>query len=279
MMEQLPQYVPSLEMPRSLLSRPAVLGVAAGFLVPILLPFFHFGIISHLWDEFNYKVDTRGCSCSCWDTVFKGIYERGPAGYKHVYFNVTANSLKIWMVTILAVLLLYEGIKRLTRLYLCREVRISMAVLFVSSIYPHYYSWWSYFNYWNDDFYSQWNHQLFFSITELVSTAYVAYLMDKNVGVTASRALVIMDIAILHIATSGFDQFVSNVVQGNGRLHQVLRDIFFMVPDLLHLTLPFLELRKVARSRNLPTAHMISNKEFFSSVAFVLSGWFVCLIL
>lgn len=60
---------------------------------------------------------------------------------------------------------------------------------------------------------------------------------------------------------------------------QVLRDIFFMVPDLLHLTLPFLELRKVARSRNVPTTHIISNKEFFSSVAFVLSGWFVCLTL
>lgn len=72
-MDQLPQYVPSLEMPRSFLSRPAVLGVVAGFLIPILVPFFHFGIVSHLWDEFNYKVDIRGCSCSCWDTVFKGI--------------------------------------------------------------------------------------------------------------------------------------------------------------------------------------------------------------
>ena len=30
-----------------------------------------------------------------------------------------------------------------------------------------------------------------------------------------------MSIAILHIASSGFDQFVENVVKGNGMLHQV----------------------------------------------------------
>lgn len=256
-----------------------MLGVAAGFLVPVLIPFFHLGIISHLWDEFNYKVDIHGCSCSCWDTVFKGIYERGPAGYKHVYFNVTPNTLKIWVVTVLVVLLSYEAVKRVVRLYLCREARLSMAVLFVSSVYPHYYSWWSYFNYWNDDFYSQWNHQLFFSLTELASTLAVVLLVDKNVSVTPSRALIIIDIAVLHIVTSGFDQFVSNVVQGNGRLHQVLRDVFFMVPDLLHVSLPMVELKRLALSRNLPTTHLISNKEFFSSVAFVAGGWVLCMML
>lgn len=48
------------------------LGVFIGFSVPIFIPFIHFGVISHLWDEFNYKVDKLGCTCSCWDTIFKG---------------------------------------------------------------------------------------------------------------------------------------------------------------------------------------------------------------
>lgn len=278
-MHQLPLHFSTSELPQSLHFKSAAAGVVAGFLVPVLLPFFHFGIISHLWDEFNYKVDRNLCSCSCWDTIFKGIYERGPAGYKHVYFNITSSTFKIWTVTVLAVILLYETIKRVVRLYLAGGIRVSMLVLLGASIYPHYYSWWSYFNYWNDDFYNQWNHQLFFSITEMASTISVVYLLDKSISVTAKQALIIIDIAILHIMTSGFDQFISNVVQGNGMLHQVLRDIFFMIPDILHLILPLLELRKVAQSLSVPTPYIISNKEFFSSVIFILCGWFLCLML
>ncbi|KAK4287707.1 hypothetical protein Pmani_039225 [Petrolisthes manimaculis] len=259
--------------------RRVLIATCAGFLLPVLLPFFHLGILSHLWDEYNYKVDRLVCSCPCWDTIFKGIYERGPAGYKHIYFNITSNTFKIWCVTVLAILLLYEAFKRVVKLSLYREIRLSMLVLFLSSIYPHYYSWWSYFNYWNDDYYHQWNHQLFFSITELASTIAVVYLLDKNVNVTPQRALIIINIAVLHIVTSGFDQFVTNVVQGNGMLHQVLRDIFFMIPDLLHLSLPILELRMVAKTHQVPTMHLVSNREFTGSIAFVLVGWFVCWML
>ncbi|CAL4072818.1 unnamed protein product, partial [Meganyctiphanes norvegica] len=237
-------------------------GIATGIIIPILLPFVHIGIISHLWDEFAYKVDARGCSNPCWDTVFKGPYERGPSGYKHVYFNATSNTFKIWAVTILFVILAYEACKRTVRLYMSGEMRPMMLVLLGFSIYPHYYSWWSYFNYWNDDFYRQWNHQLFFSITEMASTMAVVYLLDKNVSVTSARVLIIVDIAILHVASSGFDQFVDNVINGNGALHQVLRDIFFMIPDLLHISLPLLELRKVAKSRGLPITHIITTHEF-----------------
>ncbi|KAG7163969.1 uncharacterized protein LOC121872282 [Homarus americanus] len=278
-MDLLPHHLHNSDLPRPWFTKSAAVGMLAGFLIPVLLPFLHFGIISHLWDEFNFKVNRQMCSCSCWDTIFKGIYERGPGGYKHVYFNITPNTLKIWFVTVLAVILLYETVKKVVRLYITGEIRWSMLVLLGASIYPHYYSWWSYFNYWNDDFYSQWNHQLFFSFTELASTISVVNLLDKSISVTAKRALVIVSIAILHIMTSGFDQFVNNVVQGNGMLHQVLRDIFFMIPDILHLILPLVELKKIAQSRNVPTAYVISNKEFFSSVAFVLSGWFICLLL
>ncbi|MPC83991.1 hypothetical protein E2C01_078715 [Portunus trituberculatus] len=52
-----------------------------------------------------------------------------------------------------------------------------------------------------------------------------------------------------------------------------------MVPDLLHVSLPLVELRRLALSRNLPTTHLISNKEFFSSVAFVAGGWVLCMML
>lgn len=35
-----------------------------------------------------------------------------------------------------------------------------MCLLFLSVLFPHYYAWWAYFNYYNDDFYSQFWHQV-----------------------------------------------------------------------------------------------------------------------
>lgn len=53
--------------------KPSVVVVFLAGFSPILIPFLHFGVLSHLWDQYNYNVDTKTCSCSCWDTIFKGI--------------------------------------------------------------------------------------------------------------------------------------------------------------------------------------------------------------
>uniref|UniRef100_A0A1B6L8N3 XK-related protein n=1 Tax=Graphocephala atropunctata TaxID=36148 RepID=A0A1B6L8N3_9HEMI len=117
-----------------------------------------------------------------------------------------------------------------------------MLVLFLSSIFSHYYSWWSFFNYWNDDFYSQWNHQLFFSLTELFSTLIVLQLADSRETVRPIRVLPVVAVAAIHIVAASWDQFLDNVVHGEGSAHQVLRDLCFMVPDILHVLLPLMEL-------------------------------------
>lgn len=67
-----------------------------------------------------------------------------------------------------------------------------MCILFLSVLYPHYYAWWANFNYFNDDFYSQFNHQLFFTLTELASTVTVLNLVDRDNVVTARKILLIM---------------------------------------------------------------------------------------
>ncbi|XP_055690746.1 uncharacterized protein LOC129794134 isoform X2 [Lutzomyia longipalpis] len=223
------------------------LPAACGGLGPILLPPAHIAILYYFWQSYSRYVDRRFCSCSCWDTVFKGTYESGIASYKHLYFNATPNTLKIWILTVVAIISLYECTKYLTKLVMKRCVRYSMVVLFISSIFSHYYAWWAYVNYYNDDFYTQWNHQLFFSLTELISTTAVLHLAHTDNLVTTRKALCIVGIALLHIAASGFDQFISNVIRGEGYPHQVVRDLGFMIPDLLHLLLPLFLLRKVRR--------------------------------
>lgn len=139
---------------------PAVIG----FLFPTLLPIAHIVVLWYFWQAYARFVDKRFCSCSCWDTVFKATYESGIASYKNFYFNATTNTLKIWLLVVIGIISLYECIKYLTKLIISKQLRYPMAFLFSLSIFSHYYAWWAYLNYINDDFYSQWNHQTFFTV-------------------------------------------------------------------------------------------------------------------
>ncbi|KAH8406332.1 hypothetical protein KR215_011416 [Drosophila sulfurigaster] len=228
------------------------LPTACGSLAPALLPPAHMVILWYFWENYSRYVDRHFCSCSCWDTVFKGPYESGVAAYKHMYFNATPNSFKMWILTVFAVIAFYECIKRLIALILQQRVRYSMLFLFLLSIFSHYYAWWAYINYYNDDYYKQWNHQLFFTITELFSTVLVMHLANTTNVVKPKKVFCIVGIALLHILAGSFDQFFLNVVRGEGAAHQVVRDIGFMFPDLLHLFVPLWLLRK-ARKENFAT--------------------------
>lgn len=159
--------------------------------------------------------------------IISGSYETGIAAYKHVYFNATFNSMKIWTLTVLGIILSYETVKYITWLVFQKRLRESMLILFLSSIFSHYYSWWMYFNYWNDDFYSQWYHQLFFCITEIISTVFVLYLADVRNLITHRPVFCISGIALIHIIAGGWDQFVTNVFLGKGTVYQV-KPLFYL---------------------------------------------------
>ncbi len=143
----------------------------------------------------------------------------------------------MWVMSVVAGVLCYETTKHLVRLYQTGTLRKQWLLLLISSIYPHYYTWWSYFNAWNDDFYEQWWHQALFSITELVSTLYVIQLCDLHNSVQRRPIMVIFVIAVFHIVASGLDQFISNVVYQQGEWYQTARDLGFMTVDLLHLVI------------------------------------------
>lgn len=44
-----------------------------GILGPIILPPLHIYILYHFWHQYTHRVDRHYCTCSCWDTVFKGM--------------------------------------------------------------------------------------------------------------------------------------------------------------------------------------------------------------
>ena len=70
--------------------------------------------------------------------------------------------------------------------------RKRMVVLLLSALYPHYYSWWMFINYYNDEYYQQYWHQIFFTVTEIVSTLAVLSLINKNNPFTPRKLLLIV---------------------------------------------------------------------------------------
>ena len=211
--------------------------VICGTLLLFLVPCLHLGIVSGLvYSVHKPEVDVENCANTCWDTKFKGDYETLPAAYKHIYFNITRQTLQIWFCTVLFMVAFYETVKRFVYLILKCKLRFSMFVLFVSVFYSHYYTWWSLFNYLNDDFYDQWYHQMYFSITELISTVCVVYLCNRDNSLYPKLLLLIIDIALFHIITSAGDQFVTNIFLNSGEFYQMARDLGFMIPDLMHVS-------------------------------------------
>jgi hypothetical protein len=96
-----------------------------------------------------------------------------------------------------------------------------MFLLLLSSLHSHYYGWWGHWNYLNDEFYFMWDHQLFFTLSELASTACVLANIDKRKGIVPIALIFVGNVALFHILSSGLDQFVLNVLTLQGQLHQV----------------------------------------------------------
>ncbi|CAH1789241.1 unnamed protein product [Owenia fusiformis] len=127
------------------------------------------------------------------------------------------------------------------------------------SIYPHYYSWWMWFNYLNDEFYSQWNHQMFFSITELAATSIALYLCDSRVDYNTRLLLCMISIASAHIFISASDQFLHNLFIGNETFKKS-RDIGFLIGDCLTVLLGAFDILRYSKDNGLGRWAVSSNE-------------------
>ena len=209
------------------------------------------------------------CLC-CTISSNIGSYQVGPGSYKDVYFNTTATTFKIWLLTMTAVVMFYEAVKKIVKLILRGRLRYSMFVLFLSVMYSHYFTWWNFFNYLNDDYDEQWNHQVFFSLTELISTAVVLHLCERNNVCKPRLLFLILNIATVHILTSGVDQFLENVLFSRGASHQIVRDLGLMFADILHVVIPLWEVGRYAESINRGILDLVTVPDAF---VFVFLTW------
>jgi len=253
-----------------------LLGILVSLSFLILAPYLHLGFFFKFWTT-KKPVDKYNCTCSCWDTIFKGSYDNSAnPGYHHIYFNVTPQTLKIWSVTLCYVLATYEMCRFIVKLIFCKRLRPLMLIPLLASIYPNYYSWWSYFNYWNDDVYFQWNHQLLFSITKLVSTVLVILMCDLSQSLHPLELLAVIDIAVVHIITLLGNQFWTNIVLNRGMRHQRVQDLRFMIPDLINVVVPTVFLWQLAIQKRTSVVKMVGGQYGFG-LSVLLIG-FLCIL-
>ncbi|XP_041348737.1 uncharacterized protein LOC121368171 isoform X2 [Gigantopelta aegis] len=245
-----------------------------GAFVLIILPFIHIGIFyKMIWVPDKPPIDRSGCTCSCFDTVFRGRYENpGPVTYKHVYFNATSETFKIWGFTVVFVLLCYESIKYLVSLFRRGLVRWSMFALYLINIYPHYYSWWSFFSYYNEAFYTYFKHHMFFTLTEVIATAIVLNLCNSSNDISSWKISTITTINLVHIMVSGSDQFIRHVWHGHGTAFQNTRNVALMVPDVLHIIIPVVVFLRWSKAKGIPFSQLCYKEEIMMCALLTLLG-------
>lgn len=144
-----------------------------------------------------------------------------------------------------------------------------MLALVVASMYPHYYGWWGFINYLNEDFYPQWWHQVFFSVTELFSTLIVVHLCNKENKTETWKLLVILNINLMHIIVNSLDQFIGNVIYRQAQHFEVARDFGLMIPDIFHVLIAYFEIMRLADKRGESVFKLFYREEILASVLLV----------
>ncbi len=193
--------------------------------------------------------------------LFLGRYEWPPSAYKDVYFNATPTTFKIWIVILLGILGLYETLRYIFDMVWTKKLRFIMLAVLISALYPHYYGWWGLFNYLNEGYHGQWGHQIFFSFTEVLSTAMVVHLCNKENRMESWKLLLILNINLMHIIVGSMDQFVNNIMYREGKAFEVVRDMALMMPDIFHCLVPFFELQSLAEKRSVPLYKLFYREE------------------
>lgn len=110
----------------------------------------------------------------------------------------------------------------------------------------------------------------------------ILHLANINTLVTPKKVLCIVGISLFHITAGSFDQFVTNVIKGEGYAHQVIRDIGFMVPDIFQMFFP-IRLLHETRNNSLITRPFLKDKslhkDIITMIFFVLTSFALCCLM
>lgn len=149
-----------------------------------------------------------------------------------------------------------------------------MLLSFLGCFYSHYYSWWIYFNAFNDRFYKQLAHQSIFAFTELISSGLMLANMNSDNPPNTEHLLLMLTTALFHIITAAKDQFVSNIFFRQGFMFQITRDLAFFGGDVCMCVMAAVELIRSDLKCHFEVSKIASKKVLlFFIVAYIALGF------
>lgn len=201
----------------------------------------------------EHPVDKQNCECGCWDGFFRGAHARKSkkTEYKVFYFNYDTQFIFILFIFLTYAEMLRNCLNKIFNIRYLKNVRILILINLILSIYSNYYGAWSLINYLNDRDYRMVNSQIFFSITELI-TSYIYYnrlnrFTDENTynKVETVESFTILFVSLLHIFIAvgekilwGF--FVKNLSTNYNKV----RDLNLIISDILGIFFSFVNISK-----------------------------------
>jgi len=115
------------------------------------------------------------------------------------------------------------------------------------------------------------HQQVFFTLTELASTAMVVHLCSRNSTLQPWKLLVIFDVNMVHVVVASLDQFIANVIYREGQHFEAVRDLALMAPDVFHLLVAYFEMSSLAAKRRTTVYRLFYREELlFSFILIVL---------
>jgi len=109
-----------------------------------------------------------------------------------------------------------------------------------------------------------------------VSTATVVHLCSRDNSLASWKLLLIITINLTHIAISGLDQFVAQVIQLGGKRSEVFRDLALMAPDIFHVSVAYFKLYQLAAVRKTSVSNLFGRKVLLMSFVAVILVSLLC---
>jgi hypothetical protein len=216
---------------------------------------------------YNKEIDKLDCNCDCWDGKFKGEYLYATKQYKSIYFNMTWNTSFVVLWCIFHINLLINYLNYAFELFFISSLNYFVFVESWLLFYGIYYNWWCTFNYINDGFWSMIFTQIFFNITELISSYYIYKKINKKHKTFKTNEILFpLSIALMHILISLFSQGINNISQLKGMFQ---RDLAFLLTDfiiLIHTFLDYLKLLENNESKHIIIKHFVK----ISKICFII---------
>jgi hypothetical protein len=110
---------------------------------------------------------------------------------------------------------------------------------------------------------------VFFTLTEVASTAMVVHLCSRNSTLQPWKLLVIFDINMTHVVVASLDQFIANVIYREGQHFEAVRDLALMAPDVFHLLVAYFEMSSLAAKRRTTVYRLFYREELLFSLVII----------